>query len=491
MEIQGKLRKLSVVLGCCVLFIVTYTILKRYSYPYDLEWYEGTFLTHALRFLEGKQLYSPPSADFVPFLYTPLFPMISSVFMRFFGVSIPVMRSVSIMASLGTAVVLFLTIKGMTKNNFAAFMSSLLFVSTYKACDFYFDVARVDPLNLFWLALGVFFIKTKPTNRGMVYAGLCLALSYASKQSSTIFVVAIILALAFQSPKRMAVFAAVSFGSISLFMYYLTYTSDGWAKYYIAETVGKGYAINPAFILINWIPDLTVLLPGISFFLLCFLSLYLTGRDWKKNVFSTEFAVIAACITASFLMRNKWGGVRNVLMPLSYAGCLAGGIVLGRAEKSSRHVWFRGVLYAFLSFQFVVAAFNPEYQVPTKGDTVVADGFIKYLRGVKGSVLMPHQPYLPYMAGKKYNLDVEPLRDITRIDKNNFPKDLYSNISQKKYSQVIVSYLGEGYVSDPIFFKLLREYYYNSGRIFPKDDERFYTKTGFYARPEFIFLPKN
>jgi len=482
---QKNLKRFCLLFGGAVACLVIYTIIRRCTYPYELEWYEGTFLVHALQFVEGKHLYSPPSAHFIPWLYTPLFPMISSVLLQILGISIPVMRIVPILASLGTAVVLFFIVKNMTEDNFAAVISSFLFISTYKACDFYFDIARVDPLNLFWLAMGLFFIKTKPNYKGMIFGGFCLALSYASKQSATIFIGALCLSLLFEDVKKMLVFLLSSVGTVFLLMTYLTYSTNGWAQYYILRVVSDGYAINPSFILKNWVPDLGVLMPGLSFFLLCFLSLVFTSRNWKKKLFAPETAIIIACLTASFLMRNKWGGVRNVLMPLSFAGCLAGGIVLGRCGKG----WFKNLLYCFVVLQFFMGVFNPKYQIPTADDVRAGNEFIAHLQSVKGEVLMPYQTFYPYMAGKNYNMHAEPLRDITRIDKKVFPKDLSDNISKKKYSEIIVPYLGEGYVSEPELFNMIRKYYHKNRSVF-KDDTNFYTKTGLFVRPEFIFIPK-
>jgi hypothetical protein len=48
--------------------------IRRASFPLDLEWMEGGMLLHARRLLDGQPLYAPPSLDFIPYLYTPLYP---------------------------------------------------------------------------------------------------------------------------------------------------------------------------------------------------------------------------------------------------------------------------------------------------------------------------------------------------------------------------------------------------------------------------------
>ena len=49
------------------------TVSPRLSYPYDLEWMEGGMLLHADRVMQAEPLYVLPSADFIPFIYTPLY----------------------------------------------------------------------------------------------------------------------------------------------------------------------------------------------------------------------------------------------------------------------------------------------------------------------------------------------------------------------------------------------------------------------------------
>ena len=45
----------------------------RVGFPLELEWMEGGMLHQARRIQLGQSPYPPPSADYVPFLYTPLY----------------------------------------------------------------------------------------------------------------------------------------------------------------------------------------------------------------------------------------------------------------------------------------------------------------------------------------------------------------------------------------------------------------------------------
>ena len=55
------------------------TVAGRIDYPYDLEWMEGGMLAHGARVAAGEPLYVLPSADFIPFIYPPLYPWLMGV----------------------------------------------------------------------------------------------------------------------------------------------------------------------------------------------------------------------------------------------------------------------------------------------------------------------------------------------------------------------------------------------------------------------------
>ncbi|HEY6173826.1 MAG TPA: hypothetical protein VIX73_05245, partial [Kofleriaceae bacterium] len=78
-------------------------IAGRVAYPYDLEWMEGGLLHHALRIRLGLGIYVPPSADFIPYLYTPLYPTLLALFGGPFGVSYTLGRIMSIVGLVGIA----------------------------------------------------------------------------------------------------------------------------------------------------------------------------------------------------------------------------------------------------------------------------------------------------------------------------------------------------------------------------------------------------
>ena len=67
--------------GLCALVLshLLYSFWNRWDYAFDLEWMEGGMLVHVDRLRQGQGLYVEPSADFVPYIYPPLYPWVLSV----------------------------------------------------------------------------------------------------------------------------------------------------------------------------------------------------------------------------------------------------------------------------------------------------------------------------------------------------------------------------------------------------------------------------
>lgn len=89
----------AVAVGYVALFF--YVALSRASYPFELEWLEGSMLHEVMRVLEGKPLYQEPSLEYTPFIYPPLYFWLSALSAMLVGPGFLALRSVSIAAAAG------------------------------------------------------------------------------------------------------------------------------------------------------------------------------------------------------------------------------------------------------------------------------------------------------------------------------------------------------------------------------------------------------
>jgi len=100
-------RLLLVIVSAAALTNLAFAVARRLAYPYDLEWMEGGMLGHALRLLEGEPLYAEPSARFVSFAYTPLYPIVLRLLAPVAGVGYLPARAVSVAAFAAALVVAY------------------------------------------------------------------------------------------------------------------------------------------------------------------------------------------------------------------------------------------------------------------------------------------------------------------------------------------------------------------------------------------------
>ena len=140
-----------------VVYLIIYLWMAYYRlrYPFDLEWIEGGMVDQVQRLLHGQSMYVAPSISYVPFLYPPIYFYFSALAALLFGIGLFPLRLVSFLASLVSFTTIFLIVRAETKNDWAAILSTGLFVATFRVTGAWLDIARVDSL---FLALWLLFI---------------------------------------------------------------------------------------------------------------------------------------------------------------------------------------------------------------------------------------------------------------------------------------------------------------------------------------------
>src|SRR5262245_34590975 len=76
LTLERILLALGILASFAAFALFVRVVAGRLTHPYDIEWMEGGMLTHSLRLLEGRPIYAAPSADFISYVYQPLYAMV-------------------------------------------------------------------------------------------------------------------------------------------------------------------------------------------------------------------------------------------------------------------------------------------------------------------------------------------------------------------------------------------------------------------------------
>ena len=528
-------------LGLLVLLTTVYfflhTALLRLDYPYDLEWMEGGMLIHALRIQHDQGLYVTPSADFIPYIYPPLYPWMLAWIGDIFGVDYWVGRSVSIF---GTLMAMFAIVFGLRKEALSWGLSCLggaLFLSTYDDAGTFFDLTRADALMMGLMAWSIVLVR----QRVFWASGLLCWLAFLAKHNAAIIGVPIALWLWRDHGTR----AALRFGAWSaipalLSIGWLQYSTEGLFLTYLLDVpshhpiVGYRFAWLSAFEmgkavmipLLIWMGWYGISLWSTSKVRAALWAIVVTGcillslldvstfpkiagsskngvipfavllwvltlsihcipsamRHWiKRNEDrrSVDFWV-AICVTLLFfaaLMRGHHGGFTNVLMPGLWILCVV--LPLGLSRSSIPN----GFVVISVVAQVWLGRWQVDALTPTEADRAAGDKLVELLQSEPGPVWSPHAPWLPVQAGHPPTTHLIALWDIDHDDGPlvSHVRDIQEDIAAHRWP-VIVSAdkrLGFG----------VRTHYQVRQTIRPSGSA-FKPKVGWKVRPSYLYRPK-
>ncbi|MBK9752214.1 MAG: DUF2029 domain-containing protein [Nannocystis sp.] len=181
----------------------------RIGFALELEWMEGGSLHQALRLQQGLAIYPEPSAEFVPFLYTPLYTALLAMLGWALPLDFALARVVSVAACVAVGLGLWRLVgqEGKPRAHQAAAVG--LWCSGYVFSFRWYDVGRADSLFLALLLWGLVLLRgARGRPRRAALAGLLVALAFWTKQTAAVFVLASGLLGLLVAPRELLWFAA-------------------------------------------------------------------------------------------------------------------------------------------------------------------------------------------------------------------------------------------------------------------------------------------
>lgn len=409
-----KYIDIFVVFGYAITFL--FLSISRISYPYGLEGMEGTHLIEVHRILNNQQLYTSPSLDFVPLIYPPLYFYLSVILSKIVGFGFFPLRLLSLVATIGCVALIFVLVFKETKNSFSAVISSGLFLATYNLTDSWFDLARIDMVFVFFLMLGVFFVRYYTNTKGAIISGLVLSFCLLTKQTAFIFILPLLIYTAvFRTIKySLIITGTFLFFSITTLLLINT-SSSGWLYYYLFN-LPQNHHISLYSSLTFWLNDILKPL-GIAIIIGLF---YFFHRQKENNSKNETFYLIIflSFLLGSWIARSNIGGAGNTLIPAYLVISILFGFGINRVvmfidKCFSKKEIMQLYIQIIILIQFVTLVYNPFSLMPTENHKNSMDRIINEIEKTPGEVFIPSHNYLSLMSGKKPYMNTFALYEFT------------------------------------------------------------------------------
>jgi len=442
------------------LSILLYLFVNHISFPLNLEAMEVYILLHVKRALSGLPIYVAPSEDFIPFVYNPLYYYLSIPFVKIFGVTLQSLRFVSIIGSIGTIVLLFLSTKRMTDSAWWGAISVGLFAASYRAMDTYIDTAHADSWLLFMILLGCYLIELRKSQIVSLVGVIALVLSFWFKQHGALFLIGAVLYLTYRdgiakSWKYWMVAFVFGFG---LYIYYPKAVFGPYFHYYTWEVPRRWSQIDfntISHILAYVLKNYSLLL--IAGFITFSRSIYQFKE--KLTIWLLMFPVaIMSGVMGSLDPENN----NNVFIPMATWFIIIGVMGLSEALKSQKAPKIAVAVYVGVFLSFSLLYYNPASVVVSKEAEIEYQNLNTYLSELDGTV------YAPWIGdslqnGYRFSPPVHwvPIYDLIRAPGVN----VYDHPVSRQLLKSLVSPSGTAYIltnyplDEDIVIGYLSEYY--------------------------------
>ncbi len=488
-NVANSLALLAMVLSCAHVGLYVYVALETVAYPYQLEWMEGGTVDVIHRILSGKDLYTEPSLEYVPYIYTPLYYFVSSLVTSLLGEGLTAPRVVSLAATVGNAGLIY----GLVRREGGSRVLSVVAIGFFAGCfalsGRWYHIARVDSLYLFFVLLGAFTLRS---SRGLsaAGAGIVWGMAFLTKQSALMVAAPVVAVMFFIDRKRALIFAtllAAVAGGSSLWLHA---ASDGWFSYFVFELPGTHRVVYSQAVEF-WTLDLLGA-AWIALFVSLLGLVLLVRKDRRVGLFYVALAV--GMIGSSYASRLHSGGYLNVVMP-AYAMLsilMPLGISLAREKCASwgfsreRESLVQVGFMLAVSCQLVMIFVDPRYSIPEQRDYQAGKRFLEFVAEIEGDVLLFDHRFIQTRAGKRsYGLGGAG-RDVLRSRgevRDAFYEELQRSIRSRRFHAVILNHRDEPHLQPALSMT-----YDYLGEIF--NDDSYYPVTGSWTRPNYVFSRK-
>jgi hypothetical protein len=457
------------------------TAALRLTYPFELEWLEGGSLDQVQRILEGRALYTRPSAEYAAFPYPPLFYYAAAASSVLVGPGFTALRLVSLLSSIGSCAVLFALVRRETGGALAGLLAAGLFAATYRAGGFWLDVGRVDSLYLFLVLLAAYQARFGATALAQAAAGGLLCLAFLTKQVAIVPAIALCAHhLIWRRRHFLPLAGAFALGVMAATIA-LDWASGGWFSWHVYRPHGLLGHRFASF----WARDLLPVLPVAAAGAVLYAALP-AAPDARRF----HLVFVGGMVATGLLSRMIIGAWLNALLP-AYAGlALAFGLAFQRAwdalpaPQSGTRAGLETALYAAAALQLAILAWNPAAAIPTRADREAGERLLARLASQGGRVLVPSHPYLAARATGRGHAHAMAVGDLLYFGRgpvlDEVDREIRQSLCERRFAAVVTNGTWR-YEGD------LERYY----RKVPLDElgDAFWPVAGARTRPALLYTP--
>lgn len=462
---------------------------NRVRYPFDLEWMEGGMVDHVRFLLSHGNIYVPPSLEFVPYVYNPMYYVVAATVSLLTGEGYVALRLVSIVGSLACVGLIALIVSRETRSRELGVLSGGLFAATYALSGGWFDIARVDSLHFAFCLGAIALVRFAKRHAHLVAASVCVWLAFETKQSGVGIVIPLALYLIVFEGWRQALWFVLPCGALvggSILI--LNVASGGWYWFYTFSLTGQLASHYGRSV---W---RTELFGNFPFALALAFFYFAAGRNPARAKARTFYAMVSLTLFAiAVAVRAHAGSWLNDNLTAHAAlailsGLGAGALLNSRPRGRRRRA---GVLaYGMLLAQFLLVVYDPRPWVPTDADRREGERLVAMVRASRGEVLLTHRGFLTRREGKGsfahqmavYNMLMIP--DDRLGARTKLTGEFTQALRDKRFSMVMTDW------DDFPFTDELKQSYDPVPVAYVADPKAFWCPTGARLKPVFAYVPK-
>lgn len=383
--------------GLAVLGAYLRVALPSLSHPFGLEWMEGGTLDVIARAGAGMPIYTAPSVEYVPYLYTPGYYFVGAGATKLFGLDFFGPRLVSLISTLIAAALIGWMVVWEGGRRHWGLLAATVYIASYEACGQWFHLARVDSLYVLSVLAAAAAVRFGKGRAAMYASALLIVIAIVTKQSTLMALAPMGVWLLVTQPRRALTIGAAVTVLLGGVVWAWQWKSDGWFLYYV-WTLPSSHALVPSAWLGFWVDDLRLGLPMLAL---------APGLVWlrasRARAAGFYAALLLGLVGSAWFSRLHSGGALNALMPAFAGLALTTGLCLSAVERRFSTRWPRLIrpALAVLALGQVALLAIPMPRAPSLAEEADrGERFMRYLAARPGETLLPDHRFVQTKAGQ-------------------------------------------------------------------------------------------